>query len=646
VISSYQEALNMRGSDGAPILELLSWTDTERALVRVHTFWSSFVDYVDVTLHLPTVKAIPYAWDAGIHGHLIQFVGPQQEQPKGALRFCHPRLRSTLADQLALEALPTTRSRVGQTPLAQWGWRWDNFYGRLFDALVEAFFGSPKDRQEGKAKGLVSSTRRPDTKLCRSYLQRAISQLVNGGPDLSGMPLTDDALLCFQMHEVELGYPAVPGDTLLAETIKLKFIEYLDPFVCVLHTGKSDVGRHVMRVRPGNPLSFVTQQPVPDEVLARNPFGCHANPLRDHREGRAWPTCFPYVTQEDGHPLLQSIGHPRPPILSSRLKGLVVAFINIQGQNVFEPDPTERAELESMGVAAEDLADGEIVSGDALLVTPSGRRKLVAYHTKSEQLTQEEWDERREELALLPGFKHQPIYELTEMLDDTTPIYRIRYRYWYDVPVKMGYDKIKLAAGGIKAVTRPVRQLWTYLPNGERVEVDLVVSEKTGLGKGARDAYLSALAWAAGLKKIHPKWDMATLVHIISCGLRKRGFEHWQIEDPETGKLPLFCNALTYTDATGKALPPQISQELLDMGFELEKGTLPVQIGSCITGVIGVMRAVETESRQSKAARGVAVDQHGRNMIQLQFPESPEDREAVRSISTFYYDYVGVANDE
>jgi hypothetical protein len=643
--NSYTEVFDLNAADGSPILELRG-LEGERAWVRVHPFWSEYVKQVDLVLQLPTVRTSPFPWDRGIHGHVVQFVGDDPRNPRGAERFCHPRLRSAVADEIAFDGRPSARERVHDTPLDQWGWRWETFYDRLGEALVDALFGPARERYQGRNGGLSCSQRRPTERLCRSYLQRAVSQLVNGGPDQSGLPITDPARLAFQMLELELGYPDVPSDNLLFETLKLRFIEYVDQGACVLHTGKSDVGRHVMRFRKEAPISHVTGQPVPDAVLSRNPFGCHTNPLRDHREGRALPTCFDFEEPEGEWPLIRAKGVPAlPASLRPKVKPVLCAFIDLVGENVHPVCPEQVSELRALGVSAADLMEGEQVSGDALLVTPSGRRRLQAYQTRSDLLTHEEFQEQFADLESEEGFRFQTHHELIDLLDDGTPIFRSRYRTWFERPLPLGIDKLKLAVGGIKAVVRPTEQYWTRTPDGAFLPIDLIVSEKTMLGKGAQDALLYALAGMGGLEEVDPSWSMEELCHRISHALRGQGYDHWAPDDDQAGRLPLYAGRQVAVDGTGKPLPPDTVLLLEQAGFPVESGWNRVQVAECVVGPVPVMRAVETEARQSRASRGVSVDLHARNLIAQPFPECPEVRRSVADIGRFVQTYLPLLTD-
>ncbi|MFN3653414.1 MAG: hypothetical protein ACK47B_27870 [Armatimonadota bacterium] len=567
--ANYAEVFSLELA-GEPVLWLEGSPESHLVQVSLRTFWVESPATLTVELLVPTVREQRFPWDNRSYGLEVTL-------PGGAPRFCHPRLRSAVADRLA-EAGAEAVTLISMVP--DWEFRWEGWYDRLAAAIQAAVFA------------LSESRRRPTPALVRSYLQRAISELVNGGAATPGLPLTDPALLLRQKFELELGYPEAP-DLQLKEALKAVFLREVEDRACILATGKSEVGRHVARVRPEAVRSAVTGTPVSDYLLALNPLAPFANPVRMYREGRAFAEGLRLV--EPITPPLRARDVSLPEELRERMTTLTVAFADLLDHplgNVFTPGAELAREL-GIDPDEEECLDG-------LLLTPSGARKLTAYEEHRELWPAEEFLARLSELRERDGFWYEEVPELVEVLGDGTPVYRYRYRYGYHRATEARYDKVKLAPGGLKAVTTPIPQL--YARSGrEEVEVDLVVAETTVLAKGARDAVLYALAGAAGLSEIDPDWSLADLQREIELALLSRGL-------PLDGTVPMFS-----------------------VTSEGERFSL----GRCLAGPLPVMRAPQTERRQSSSRKGLAVDPHLANLSGSERSRCPGAAELVQEISGF-----------
>jgi hypothetical protein len=174
----------------------------------------------------------------------------------------------------------------------------------------------------------------------------------------------------------------------------------------------------------------------------------------------------------------------------------------------------------------------------------------------------------------------------------------------------VGRDKLKLAPGGLKAVTTPIPQLWAQVGR-ERVEVDLVVAERTVLAKGARDAVLYALAGTAGLEEIDPGWSLEALGREIELGLAMKGL-------PLDGCCSLFVE---------------------EAGESSEGGEGGRCLGRAVVGPLPVVRAPQTEERQSRCRKGVTFDLHARNLAGISPPRNEAAARTVGEIGAFFYRY-------
>jgi hypothetical protein len=429
------------------------------------------------------------------------------------------------------------------------------------------------------------------------------------------LPTTDEAKIVRQMFEVEAGYPDVVGDNWLWERIKERYLRKLDSFCDVLATGKSDVGRHVMRVRPDAPKSHVTGQPLPDFTLAVAPLSPWSNPTRVERENRAICEAHTFVDPEP-YPLFVK-GLRMPTALKSRVQTVMVAIMDVPGHNVFIAD-AETAE--EFGVEI-----GDEICLDALLVTPTGRARLTVMQRENLLLPAEKYLPRREEFMQYPGFQEEEIPDLVETMLDGTAVFAMQYRVSWDVPVRCRYDKVKWLQGGIKAVCRPVRQFFTEI-DGEKVPIDVIVSEKALLSKGGvRDGVASALAALAGMTEIDPSWSFAELCQQIETALVAKGL-------PRDGRLQIFLR-----HSVPQRKEPMVDAEqretLENLGFFQREYE---EIGEAVCGPIAVIRTQETERRQSSVKTGMRMNIQARALSGAPFPHDEKVGALVESYARAY----------
>lgn len=602
-MNSYKEAFSLY-LDGEEVVSLLEEAD-QRVRLAVRTVWAHTPGRVTFDLFVPKVEAYRYDWDEGLFGHVITMPSPRSTQAR-APRFCHPRLRSAVAEQIATAAPWERRDLFRAT--TEWQWRWDNWYCRVWEATYQAILGLTI-RQVYPTKAVVNSA-----------LQRAISQLVSGAPGQSGLPLTDEALICRQGFEIELAYPDILSDNWLYEQIKLKFLEFVDPFTDVLMTGKNDVGRLVMRVHPEAPRSHVTGRPLTEFARVLNPLIHLANPVRVEREDRS---CQWLELKEPIPPPLSTPGICLPPAFQRRVTTLNLAVVDLIGKNVHIAGYWEADRFEGVKLDDEIALDG-------LITTPSGKRKLVAKSRKSDLLSYDEFMPQLEELKQLPGFRFEEIAELHEIMSDGTPLFTHSYRYWEEVELRFRHDKAKLLVGGVKAVSRDAPQFFVRV-KGKLVKVDMIVAEKTVISKGARDLLIYQQAANAGLTVIDPAWSEQELERRILEGLEREGL-------PLDGRYSLLVEV--YEPWIGsRRLDPEMVEGLQMLGGTVEMRSRLVPIGACIFGPVPVVRAEETEYRQSSYGRGVSFNIHARNCVAAELIDLKGTNERMTDLGRFYYDY-------
>jgi hypothetical protein len=581
----------------------LTELDGNTARVTLTACWLDPAPVLTTELVVPTITAKRFSWDQNIFGAKVQFT-------RAAARFCHPRLRSVVAEAIAVEPGYRDRWRMfNQT--TDWQWEWQSYYDVLHELLVKAILE------------LSQSRRRLTPAMARTFLQRAVQRSVNGipGQKQTSLPLTDEMLTLRQQFEVRLMFPDIAADNRLWEMVKLKYLEFLDPRCDIIHTGKNKTGRDVIRFRPDAPKSHVTNHGVSDFALACNPLIVHALPTRVERENRSCQ--WLELVNPIAPPLKSTAVQTIPEAMQKRVTNLTVAFADVLDRNVFVSDETTHQEF---GVEV-----GEVLALDGLLITPSGQEKLKAKRSVwSQPIDADDWEEQREELQELPGFEEEKLHELVEVLADGTPICTTQYRYRQERELPCRFDKVKLLVGGIKAVCRPIPQLWAQI-GGKRVEVDLIVAAQSVISKGAADAILYALAANAGLTEIDPAWDLTELGEKIRKGLVKNGI------DPE-GVCPIFGEKQVPHSKRGK-LNDEMAESLAALGYSARWEWEVQQIGSCIVGPCPAVRAEQTEYQQSSATRGMSCNVHLK--LQAGIPFSRDDRtaEQLEALAGFFFEH-------
>jgi hypothetical protein len=210
-LNSYSEAFTLT-REGQPLLTPLEINGNEVRL-RVNTLWTDPVRGLATTIFVPTAIPLRFSWDQGVHGYLVQM-------PGGAPHFCHPRLRhpgyeaiAELADQELLSEIDSpTLDVTGEPmyPFSRCRFWWESWFDRVRAALQKAVLD------------LSQSKRKVSENLVRTYLQRAITQLVSGAPGQkdTALPLTDERLIVRQRFEVRR--PALgEADQLAVEDLAL-----------------------------------------------------------------------------------------------------------------------------------------------------------------------------------------------------------------------------------------------------------------------------------------------------------------------------------------------------------------------------------------------------------------------------------------
>lgn len=587
--------------------------------LELRTVWTAPIRSVRFEVQVPVVEPVRFGWDKGVFGHKVAFI-------QGAERYCLPQLTSPVADEIAQAERWQQRELLLQT--TDWQFQWESFYDRLFRVVWSAYYQKIKTTWQQILPPLV-----------RTHLQRAVNQLMNGGPTPTArptgwsengaskrqsLPLTDDALIIRQMFEVELGYPDLPGDDWLYSQMKLEFLKYVDPGCDITFTGKNHTGRQVMRVHPDDPKSHVTGRPMAKLALMFNPLNGIANPKRVQRENRS--SCEGLKLVAPIAPPIRSTAVPQTPVpFQERITTLNVAFFDVEGMNAWTAD-------EATVEAFPNVKLGEVMSLDGLLLTRTGREKLLAYSSRNTIIEEDEYLERREAWSNLPGFREQEIPEVVEVMADGTLVCLRNWRCWWDEPIPAHYGKYKLTVGGIKGVSRPIHQLFCRV-GGKLEPIDMVVSAQTVISKGSVDAILYALAARVGITEIDPAWTREEIGARITTGLKEKRL-------PTDGCFEIIRKQKVehYGD---NSLSTEQAALLKGIGVELSYQFEKVSLGRAIVGPVPVIVAPEHEYRQSNAGKGVSVAIHPRLTQDLPFTHDRRTEEAVEKIGQFYYDAVG-----
>lgn len=636
---SYTEAFHLTYTDpeGNPIqvAEVLS---EEEGLVRieVRAAWVEPAVIVSFELPVPIVTPVPFPGDEGLHGHLIRLPWSITS------RFCHPLLICPFAESIAtgISAPDPDRKREALACLRtaqpeDWDFQWINWYGRVNRAACQAI------------SKIMWSLQTPSAGLARYHFRRAISNLIapndgqirptgwqeNGANNCTGLPLTDDCLIFRQMFEQRLGYPDVPGNDQVYEQLKMEYVKKVDASCDICWTSKNHTGREIGRVFEGDATSFITGRPMPRLLRGLNPLAQVANPARVWRENRSCAGWLPFENpitpplKAKGISLPRSSDGERP--FNKRITTLTTAIIDIPGFNVFAADGQDVIDY------PDRVIEGEEISLDGLLLTKHGQSKMTAKVEVNELETAEEFLPRMEELKELPGFRFTEDPQQVETLTDGTQVFSYQYRYWYEKTVRCRYDKVKCLCGGIKGVARPIsRQLHAEI-NGEMVPIDMVISERTALSKGAKDLFLYPLLAHAGVTEIDPTWTLEQLVSMAEAGLKEKGL-------PIDGRFPIYTNKRIHFH-DGKELPAAEANCLRALGLKVFHRTLRVQIGWGIVGPLPFVRAQETEHRQSSASQGMSLNSHSRVLGGVPIPIEKKTQQQVEKTARFFYDHAPLA---
>jgi hypothetical protein len=595
-MKSYDEVFDlMLGQDQVILL-----VEEMPGLVRVvvNTTWADPAQTHTMLLRVPEVKAKRFRWDKGVYGHEIQV-------PNGARRFCHPRLRSQIADEIALDG---TLDLLTKT--ANMGFYWENWYDRLREAIVESMVEMSR------------SQRAPTWSFVCTRLQRAINQLMAGARGKKGLPLTDDAMIVRQMFEVELGYPNCLRDGELFEAIKHRFLVHVDNDCDITFVGKHDVGRHPMRVHPEDPKSYITRRPMTRFAMASWAMSPWANPIRAFREGRALPMCRDLV--DPVPPPLRIEGFELPEVLKKKLTTVVAAICDIPDFNVYTADAVT---ANCFGVE-----EGDTSCLDAILVCPSGRRKLLAKETRSRVYTDDQFQAARERLEKIEGFTVDKTEELIEIMENGMPVYEYRYRYSHSRNLPCGRDKLKVQ-GGPKGIGKPIHQLYAQIGE-ELVPIDIIIAEKTVFAKGVRDMALGMLLPLAGFTVIDPTVSFEDLCRQAEEGLLARGL-------PPSGRFPIIRKRAVPYSSEG-VMDTDTAEGLQSLGARIHWHVYQEVVGEAIVGPLPVARAAETEDRQSSHNTGVAINVEARMLVGVPFPYEERMAQEVGDTASFFMKHCGL----
>jgi hypothetical protein len=553
---------------------------------------------ITVSLRVPVVTPADFPWSNGLVGHIVQI-------PRSSPRFCHPRLRSSVAERIARES---DRQALAET--TEYHWYFDNWYSRLHEAIKE------------ELRLALGGRRQITSQLLTSRLQRAITQLLGGAAQKKGLPLTNEAMLLRQKFEFQLGYPDCL-DARVYEGLKAKFLAHVDPFCDTLCTGKHDIGRVVLRTRKDGIISWVTGKPLPDMMVNIQPLAVYANPTRVYRENRSIVQCLEF--QNPIPPPISVPGKSVPAAIQSRITTLLVAVGDIPGISAHIADEEIAEEF--------DLEIGEKTACDSIPITPTGDRKLRVKETVSDLMDIQEFEEEREELEALPNFEMEEIRNLVDVMADGTPIYQLQVRYRHTRDRRGLYNKLKFLAGGVKGVTRRITQL--YLHDGNRYQpIDAVISEKTFLSKGATDLGLYALATMAGITEFNPEWSREQFGALIREGLVANGH-------PEDGRFPIFVREkVGYVGKT--RLDAEVAASLRALGHKVDWRWQYRKVGFGIAGFVPCARAQESEERASSSNVGVRINSQTRNIISIPMQADPRNEQVVKELASFFYEGVAL----
>lgn len=564
----------------------ISLTDTDDPNVKNCEYEFQEIIY-SCLVTFPLVTPVRFDDDKGVYGSIVQF---KECSP----RFCRPKLYSPVGEALVELAKASKANALTIKTIQNWNWRFLDFHERVTLALNKL------------ASELYTSRQVLNERSLSSRVQRTINQLVSGGAGQSGLPITNDILIIQQMFELEIGYPKALANQEMLALIKAEYLRYADQFSAILHTGKTDSGNIVLRFDQDAPKSFVTGQPLPYYVMARNPLAQFSNPIRDWREGRVWSSCLPFVNPTPVP--IRTKGIKVPEALARRLKPVLIAFMDIDGVNIYKDKK------------------GDTINADEICVTRTGKRKLCILQQETQIVSPDQEDY----LKTLHGCDIQVRKELvTTLANNTISVYKEVRTAKFDRPTTVGADKVKIAVGGLKATMKPVQDHYTIVDNN-KLSIDLLVSENSIISKGANITLLYAIASMAGIKNINPEWSLPELGRIIKLALKKRGY-------PETGRFPVYRDDFIYVDDDDNEVDPEIVSLLGEKYFK--RKVRNVYLCDAIVGYVPVMRPVETEEFHSRPTQSVAADIHFRGIAgpELAINVSPESHQVITTSARMYY---------
>ena len=175
----------------------------------------------------------------------------------------------------------------------------------------------------------------------------------------------------------------------------------------------------------------------------------------------------------------------------------------------------------------------------------------------------------------------------------------------------------------MKAITKPIPQLFCRVA-GELQEVDMVIAADTVTNKGAKDLVLCALAALAEIPEIPPTWDLEKSLAEIKAALMRKGLN-------TDGVFQVLMSEEDLFDLSKE------QEEVRDyLGYDPSREAQNLELVSVGTGIFGklqVMRAQETEFRQSSSQNGMSTDIQLSNISGMQMHVDPEVEERIAEIS-------------
>lgn len=614
---------NEATGESVRVVEVVDDSRVDEGMIglSINAFWVDPPVRVVIDLPVPIVSPVRYSADEGLYGSMVRIPSSRTQH------WCHPLLICEFAEDIAKDNKGGP-ARFRNSKSEDWNFTWYSWYDRVNRMVCKVI------------DTLCNSTQRPTRSFLQMQFRRGISDLItpndgairaggtwnengsNGGNVCSGLPITDECLLYRHMYEVKLGYPDVLGSDELYEAIKHKFIESVDSFCDVCWTSKNHFGREVGRVFSGDAIGFSTGKPMPKLGRALNPLMQIAEVKRVWRENRSMSGWLTF--ENPTTPPLTAKGIKLPDVFVNRITTLVTAIVDIEGMNVYTATEEDTIDF------PDRVEEGETIALDGLLITPSGQRKMKAIVSTPEIRAAEDFLNHKEEWETQPGFTYEEDPLQVEVLADGTPVYNYQYRVSWNKPCRCRFDKVKALVGGVKGVTEPIDQLYTEI-DGKVVPIDIVVSERTALSKGARDMFLYPLLVHAGVSEVDPTLTIEQLVELATVGLKERNL-------PIDGRFPIFASKVVPV-VNNQEVGEEVADCLEAMGRSTGKKHKKTLVGHSIVGDMPWVRTCEREDRQSSASKGIRLNTHARLLAGLELPTNEATAERVHRIADFYYSY-------